>query len=226
MTSKERYHFLKETDPEFMEKKRAKEKLYRDTHIERYREVKNAWGRNHKEYCTKKTAKWRAENKERDKETARIWREAHREWFAKYMAEWREKHKDKIKEKILTKRKTDPGYVIRQRMASLTYQALRSKGGSKRNNSWLTLMGYSIDDLKNHIEDKFCDGMTWEALLEGRIHIDHKIPVVAFNFTSVTDVDFKRCFALSNLQPLWAIDNLKKSKKMDGPFQPMLQLNI
>jgi hypothetical protein len=51
-------------------------------------------------------------------------------------------------------------------------------------------------------------------------HIDHKIPVSAFNLRCEEDI--KRCWALKNLQPMFADENVMKSDKLDKPFQPML----
>ena len=50
------------------------------------------------------------------------------------------------------------------------------------------------------------------------------IPKSAFNFETAEDADFKKCWALENLQPLWAKDNLRKSNKIHKPFQPSLAI--
>ena len=101
------------------------------------------------------------------------------------------------------------------------YTSLRQvKNGRK----WQELTGYSLDDLRRHIEKQFKKGMTWERFLAGEIHIDHKIPVSAFNFDSPDHIDFKRCWALKNLQPMWANDNQVKHAKLEKHFQPSLLL--
>lgn len=66
--------------------------------------------------------------------------------------------------------------------------------------------------------------MTWEKYLEGKIHIDHKTPKTVFNFTQPEHEDFKRCWALSNLQPMWANENWSKGTKLTKHFQPSLLL--
>jgi len=53
-------------------------------------------------------------------------------------------------------------------------------------------------------------------------HIDHKTPIAAFNFEKPEDEDFKKCWALENLQPLWAKENMKKHKKLVKPVQQSL----
>ena len=100
--------------------------------------------------------------------------------------------------------------------------ALHRKGGNKKERGWESLVGYSIKDLMKHLQEQFVDGMSWGNY--GKWHIDHIIPVSKFNFTSTDDFDFKRCWALSNLQPLWASENVRKHAKYSKPFQPSLKL--
>ena len=74
-----------------------------------------------------------------------------------------------------------------------------------------------------HIEKKFVSGMSWSNY--GRWHIDHIKPISKFNFVKPEDEDFKRCWALKNLQPLWAEENLSKHNKLEKPIQPSLIFN-
>ena len=76
------------------------------------------------------------------------------------------------------------------------------------------MLGYTPCELKIHFESQFTDGMSWENMSEW--HIDHIRPVSSFNFDSTEHPDFKKCWALNNLQPLWAEDNLRKNDKWDG----------
>jgi len=96
------------------------------------------------------------------------------------------------------------------------------KKGVKNGRRWEDLVGYTADKLRRHLEKQFQPGMTWEN--QGAWHIDHKIPVTAFNFARAEDIDFKRCWALKNLQPLWAFDNKSKHDRLDKPFQPSLRI--
>jgi hypothetical protein len=58
----------------------------------------------------------------------------------------------------------------------------------------------------------------------GEWHIDHIIPKSAFNYESPEHYDFRRAWALTNLQPLWAAESATKRNKLDRPFQPSLTL--
>lgn len=74
-----------------------------------------------------------------------------------------------------------------------------------------TLLPYSISELCEHLESLFTDGMDWEAFRRGDIHIDHVKPKSLFDLSDPQQ--FLDCWALSNLQPLWAADNIAKGAK-------------
>ncbi len=94
--------------------------------------------------------------------------------------------------------------------------------GNKYGRHWEDLVGYSGEELRQHLEGLFTEGMNWDNY--GKWHVDHKIPKSVFNFTKPEHEDFKRCWALSNLQPMWAIENISKGAKLKKPFQPSLLL--
>ena len=70
------------------------------------------------------------------------------------------------------------------------------------------------------------ESYTWKDYLEGRLQIDHKIPISVFNFSEPEHTDFKRCWTLKNLRLLPARENLMKNAKLTRPFQPALKLII
>ena len=82
----------------------------------------------------------------------------------------------------------------------------------KGKNRIYTLLNYTTEDLLKHLQNMFTDGMSLDELIKGNIHIDHVVPQSWFDLNN--DEDVKKCWALENLQPLWAKDNLKKSDKM------------
>lgn len=126
------------------------------------------------------------------------------------------------------KRKTDS--VLRERYNAWTRKALsesphkkvsahfsvlmhRALGKAKAGRSWKTFVDYSLEELMAHLERQFLPGMTWQN--KGDWHIDHIIPRSSFGYSSPDDPEFKKCWSLSNLQPLWAIDNIRKNAKTD-----------
>jgi hypothetical protein len=62
-----------------------------------------------------------------------------------------------------------------------------------------------------HLESLFQEGMTWENY--GEWHIDHRIPKSWFNFATINDPEFIKCWDLSNLKPMWASENIAKGNK-------------
>ena len=112
--------------------------------------------------------------------------------------------------------------AINNRISSAINGTIR---GHCHKKDWETIVGFTADQLKKHLERQFTDGMTWKKFIHGRIHIDHIIPKSAFNFKTVNDLDFKKCWSLKNLQPMWAKENIIKSDKINHPFQPQLLIS-
>ena len=87
-------------------------------------------------------------------------------------------------------------------------QALKN---ANKSDSTMNLVGCDIDSLRLHLEKLFEDGMNWDN--HGEWHIDHIRPCASFD---LTDPEQQRvCFHYTNLQPLWAKDNLSKGDKWE-----------
>lgn len=84
----------------------------------------------------------------------------------------------------------------------------KALGARKSGRSWETLVGYTADDLRRHLERQFRPGMSWANY--GRWHIDHIVPKSSFSYDSAEDPEFRAAWALTNLRPLWSRDNLAK----------------
>jgi len=94
--------------------------------------------------------------------------------------------------------------------------------GAKASRRTFDILGYSVDELMAHLEKLFQPGMSWENYGRGGWHIDHKVPLSAHNYNCPDDLDFKRAWSLSNLQPLWEAENMTKGATTTGEFQPSL----
>lgn len=81
---------------------------------------------------------------------------------------------------------------------------------NSKNSSITILLGCSILEFKQHIEKQFVRGMDWNNY--GKWHIDHIKPCDSFDLS--LESEQKICFHYSNLQPLWAKDNLSKGRKI------------
>lgn len=173
---------------------------------------------------TEKRKKWLSENKELIKKTSKKWMELNADYMKEYRKKQRTENPARTKEiekrGRVKARGTAKGRLAHS-MGTRMREALR---GIKAGRRWQDLAGYTIDQLKTHLEKNFLPGMTWENY--GEWHVDHKIPVSAFNYEKPEDIDFKRCWALKNLRPLWALDNLKKNDSLEKPFQTSLKIEL
>ena len=145
---------------------------------------------------------------------------------------WREENPEKSKEHNRTQWKryyTEPAYRIRKRMRGQINQMFRRyldgvHQQNARGRHWEDLLGYTCADLEARLRETVPAGYTWDDFMLGELQIDHIIPVAAFNITSYEDIDFRRCWALTNLQLLTDPKNKSKGAKLSAPFQPSLAL--
>ena len=97
---------------------------------------------------------------------------------------------------------------INRNMRSAVTRYIKEK---KKGRRWVNLVGYALKELCEHLEKQFREGMNWNNY--GDWHIDHIIPISKFHFSSFQDEGFKKAWALNNLQPLWADENMRKGGK-------------
>jgi hypothetical protein len=127
---------------------------------------------------------------------------------------WRNKNRAKMRAfdaKHKQKREADIAKRLAHRFGVLIRYSLAV--GRKSRCSWQKIVGYTVQDLMRHLERQFLKGMSWDNY--GDWHIDHILPVTSFSFTSLDDAEFRACWALPNLRPLWAPENLSKNNKRE-----------
>jgi hypothetical protein len=78
----------------------------------------------------------------------------------------------------------------------------------------LELVGCTVPELRQHLEAQFTEGMTWDSYGRHGWHVDHIRPCASFDLTDPEQQ--RQCFHYTNLQPLWAVDNIRKGAKWDG----------
>lgn len=120
---------------------------------------------------------------------------------------WRKKNKDRVKENYLKRLKKDPNFKFAQSLRTRIVECIKKEYRSFRSTE---LLGCTIQEAREHLKKQFREGMTWEN--HGKWHIDHIIPCVSFDLTDPEQQ--KKCFHYTNLQPLWAYDNLSKGVKI------------
>lgn len=124
-----------------------------------------------------------------------------------------ETKKDEIIKKCVEYNKfkynNDPYFKVVCSMRTRISKLLKQKGADKYNNFYKYL-GCSKDNFIQYFESKFKEGMTWEN--HGEWHIDHIKPCASFNL--LNEEEQQKCFHYTNLQPLWAAENLSKGSKI------------
>jgi hypothetical protein len=149
-------------------------------------------------YCKlcEKTATtiWRQSNRSKDRQVKKVYYEANKKQIM-----------IAIHKRAKARRKTDIEFRITCNLRRRLNNALHGKTKSKRT---IELLGCTIPELKLHLSKNFSSGMSWDNY--GKWHIDHIIPCSSFDLIIAEQQE--QCFHYSNLQPLWANDNLKKSK--------------
>lgn len=107
------------------------------------------------------------------------------------------------------RRRASPSFRVEESMRARMWAAMKGR----TDGALFSRLGYSAEELVAHLERLFCGGMSWANY--GKWHIDHVKPCASFD---QADPDqFKACWALSNLQPLWASDNIRKGAKHVAP---------
>ena len=154
-------------------------------------------------------------HKEKKSEYHKKWSEQNKEHLKQYLKEYREKNVDNIRK---TKRDyernrkaRDPLYKLISNFRTAIYQVLKESNVEK-NGHYFDVLQYSPEELINHLEKQFTEGMTWENY--GEFHVDHKLPISSFNIKEIGDEEFMKCWSLDNLQPMWGEENIRKSNKV------------
>lgn len=186
----------------------------------------NAWckecirERNNSKKNRKYVKEWRKQNpdkvkvsNDKQKENRRQWREDNVEHIKEWKDKTRERRNAYQREYRKRRKEQDPAYKLRANMGSSICMALKRWNGSKGDTSYLEHLPYTMKELVEHLESQFDDTMTWENY-GSYWHIDHVYPQSLLPYETMEEENFQRCWALENLQPLEAIENMKKSNKI------------
>ena len=126
-----------------------------------------------------------------------------------YGREWYKKNQKKIQVGQTILRRNKRRNNLQYRLACNLRTKLWKIMGNKKNKTTKEFLGCSMEDLKAHLENQFSTGMSWDNY--GEWHLDHIKPCCSFDLTDIEQQNV--CFHYTNLQPLWAMDNIKKSGK-------------
>ncbi|MBA7584901.1 hypothetical protein ES708_26867 [subsurface metagenome] len=205
----------------------VKEKKYRQENKEKLKYAKKEWGKRNPDKVAESKKKYRKNNKEKCYLASRKWAQKYPEKFRDYskkyrknnpekMKEWKENNLEKVQKchrkagmVYYYKNKENPIFRITHSISSAIGLALKC---NKNGGHWEDLVGYTLKKLVKHIEKQFKFGMDWDNY--GEWEIDHMKPISSFNFNDYNDLEFKKCWSLKNLQPLWISENRRKGNKI------------
>ena len=154
-----------------------------------------------KSYC----AKWRKNNIEKNRLIQHTYKEHCKKLGIKeFSLEGKEKYRKSALARYHKRYKTDINYTLAVSLRNRTRMAIKSR---QKSGSAVKDLGCKISKLRKYIENKFVDDMNWNNW--GKWHIDHIKPLASFNLSNREE--FLRAVHYSNLQPLWKLENLKKS---------------
>lgn len=181
----------------------------------------------HKKQCKQclsfKSLEYNKNHKSERKEYSKLWQRTDKR--KKYITEYYQSNKDSLKvlqkERENKKYATDPAFRLRRIISASISRALKNNGSSKNNRSVNKYLPYSLTELKKYLEKQFEPWMTWDnqGVYDAKIwidndsstwvwNIDHIIPHSTFDYTSMKDRSFIDCWALSNLRPYSAKQNV------------------
>lgn len=176
------------------DRKAAADKSYADENRKKISEYQ-------KQYRLKNSEKMKAYSEEYRTRNAGSLREKKKEYFSR--EEIRERRRAYLRERKVK----DPAFKLICNVRSAISEALKGVEGALRH------LPYSASDLRKHVERQFAKDMNWENY--GTVwHLDHIRPVSSFYIDGPDCEDFKACWALSNLRPLCAHENMSKQGKI------------
>ena len=180
-------------------------KIYRDKNKEKITKQKKKHYKENKDQISKQNKKKYQENKE-------IILERNRKRYQKIKVErikqvtiYRIAHKENRNKQHNKRYHSDDLYKIIHNLRRRIHMVLKNNSKSKRT---LELLGCTVEEVKQHLQSQFKSGMSWDNYGVHGWHIDHKKPCAKFDLSDPKQQEL--CFHYTNLQPLWAIDNLKK----------------
>lgn len=165
-----------------------------------------------KQKYIQKSQEWYKNNKETKKNSVSLYRDSNRDWYKEYQKQYKEFNIDRINAKSRThdnnKYQNNIAYYLKKKIRNRTNDALKSQMVNKPC-SFTATMGCNGVQLIHHFESKFQPGMSWGNRYLW--HIDHIRPLSSFDLSNKEQ--FEIACHYTNLQPLWAKDNLEKGAK-------------
>jgi 5-methylcytosine-specific restriction endonuclease McrA len=165
---------------------------------------------NNQEREVARRAKWRKENKEKHRAGSKIWAQNNSERVKENKKSWLNKNPTYRSELHSRFMEESIEYRLTRAMRKRFYNALKKD----KTYSVFDVCDYTVGELKTHLESLFTEGMSWDNYGQTGWVIDHIRPLASFDI--VNKEEMTKAWTLSNLQPLWASENSKKSSMYEG----------
>ena len=188
---------------------------------EREKERDRKWYIQNRERILKKQEKYYKDNCEKILKQQKKYKKNNYEKISERRKKYRQNNSERRRQYVNMKRKTDLKIKLDNDISSKIRRSLKDKKNYKK---WETLVGYTKIDLIKRLKYTLPQGYVWQDFLDGKLHIDHIIPISAFNYNTPNNPDFKRCWALTNLRLLTEKENRIKGNKLEKSFQPALKI--
>lgn len=156
-------------------------------------------------------AEWHKLHEPRLKAKASAYYRENIEQYRENSKRWREENRPRVRELDLEsyyRRQATAKGRLDHAMSAVVWRSLKKAKGGR---GTFDILGYGLADLMAHLERQFRDGMTWGNY--GEWHVDHILPLASFNYETPDCPNFRAAWALANLRPLWAKENLTKNAK-------------
>jgi hypothetical protein len=183
-------------------------KEYKLKFPETVKEFEKKYFQKNKEKILKRRQEWRKNNPEKYKKQVKDYWEKVKDVQTQKKKIWIANNREKYNSYWTNRKKKDPEFALKTNMRSRICDYLKKTNITKRNKTF-DIVGCTPQELKEHLEKQFVSGMTWDNRSEW--HIDHIIPLSS----TKNEEELMKLFHYTNLQPLWAEDNLKKSNKIE-----------
>jgi hypothetical protein len=184
-------------------------KLYQKENTLKIKQRKKEYRQENREVIRAYEKEYREENRNKIREINQRSYNKHKTKRQAEQKEYRKKNNDIIFRRRYkwekSKLKTDLNFKLAKNIRARLKQAIKD---NQRAGSAISDLGCSIEELKLHLEKQFQDEMSWENWGLYGWHIDHIIPLSSFDLSNREQ--FLKACHYTNLQPLWATDNLKK----------------
>lgn len=190
-------------------------KKYQIFNKEKIKERSKKYYINNRDRINKRIEKYRESNLEKFKEQQRNYCIVNSEKIKERQRNYRITNPEKVKEsakRYKARKRKEPSYRLSNSISCLIRRSLKE---NKNGWHWEKIVGYTLGDLMAHLEKQFKFGMSWDNYGYYGWHIDHRKPISSFNFKSYEDKEFKQCWNLNNLQPLWGKENISKKDKFE-----------